>query len=148
MTIEERQDIEGIRVLGGTREHRLAGRVADLYADDRQFRAAEPSPAVIEAPAGSTARAYLADAVGTAEVIRLAITTQIKPVTYLSTVAVAMSVAPGDFEEDGDIRTVSPVRGIDETYANGYANSKWALRCCCGRRTTCAVCQRRCFVPT
>jgi hypothetical protein len=49
MTIEERQDIEGIRVLGGTREHRLAGRVADLYADDRQLRAAEPSPAVIEA---------------------------------------------------------------------------------------------------
>src|ERR1700730_6201239 len=49
MTIEERQDIEGIRVLGGTREQRLTGRVADLYADDRQFRAAEPVPAVIEA---------------------------------------------------------------------------------------------------
>ena len=31
--------------------------------------------------------------VGTAEIIRLAITAQIKPVTYLSTVAVAMSVA-------------------------------------------------------
>ena len=64
--------------------------------------------------------------VGTAELIRLAMTTRIKPFTYLSTVAVAMTVAPSEFKEDGDIRTVSPVRPIDETYANGYANSKWA----------------------
>ncbi len=64
--------------------------------------------------------------VGTAEIIRLAITAQIKPVTYLSTVAVAMSVAAGDFAEDGDIRDVSPVRPVDSSYANGYANSKWA----------------------
>lgn len=64
--------------------------------------------------------------VGTAEIIRLAITAQIKPVTYLSTVAVAMSVAAGDFIEDGDIRDVSPVRPVDSSYANGYANSKWA----------------------
>jgi fatty acid CoA ligase FadD9 len=64
--------------------------------------------------------------VGTAELIRLAITSRIKPVTYLSTVGVAWSVAPGRFLEDGDIRAVSAVRAIDETYANGYANSKWA----------------------
>ena len=64
--------------------------------------------------------------VGTAEVIRLAITARIKPVTYLSTVAVAMSVAAEDFIEDGDIRDVSPVRPVDSSYANGYANSKWA----------------------
>jgi fatty acid CoA ligase FadD9 len=64
--------------------------------------------------------------VGTAEIIRLAITAQIKPVTYLSTVAVAMSVAASDFDEDGDIRDVSPVRPVDSSYANGYANSKWA----------------------
>lgn len=64
--------------------------------------------------------------VGTAELIRLAITSRIKPVTYLSTVAVALSVDPGDFVEDGDIRDVSPVRPIDDSYANGYANSKWA----------------------
>jgi fatty acid CoA ligase FadD9 len=37
-----------------------------------------------------------------------------------------MSVAPDDFLEDGDIRAVSPVRAIDDSYANGYANSKWA----------------------
>lgn len=64
--------------------------------------------------------------VGTAEVIRLAITAQIKPVTYLSTVAVALSVAAQDFVEDGDIRDISPVRPVDSSYANGYANSKWA----------------------
>ncbi len=64
--------------------------------------------------------------VGTAEVIRLAITGNIKPVTYLSTVAVAMAVEPGRFEENGDIRTVSAVRAVDNNYANGYANSKWA----------------------
>lgn len=62
--------------------------------------------------------------VGTAEVIRLAISGRIKPVTYLSTVAVAMSVDA--FTEDGDIRTVSPARPVDDSYANGYANSKWA----------------------
>jgi fatty acid CoA ligase FadD9 len=37
-----------------------------------------------------------------------------------------MSIAPDDFVEDGDIRTVSPVRAIDKSYANGYGNSKWA----------------------
>ena len=62
--------------------------------------------------------------VGTAEVIRLAISERIKPVTYLSTVAVAMGVP--DFIEDGDIRTVSAHRPINNGYANGYANSKWA----------------------
>ena len=64
--------------------------------------------------------------VGTAEMIRLAITARIKPITYLSTVAVAMSVAAEDFVEDGDIRDVSPERPVDSSYANGYANSKWA----------------------
>src|SRR4029079_18484035 len=37
--------------------------------------------------------------VGTAEIIRLAITTRLKPVTYVATVSVAMTVAPGRFEE-------------------------------------------------
>ncbi|UMB69747.1 carboxylic acid reductase [Mycobacterium paraterrae] len=62
--------------------------------------------------------------VGTAEIIRLAITERIKPVTYLSTVAMTLGVA--DFVEDGDIRQVSPHRLLDDSYANGYATSKWA----------------------
>ncbi|MGY4099471.1 carboxylic acid reductase [Nocardia sp. R16R-3T] len=64
--------------------------------------------------------------VGTAELIRLAITSRIKPVTYLSTVAVAAQIRPSSFEEDGDIREISPTRAIDDSYANGYGNSKWA----------------------
>lgn len=64
--------------------------------------------------------------VGTAEVIRLAITSRRKPVAYVSTVSVAMTVDPARFEEDGDIRTVSSERPVDDSYANGYGNSKWA----------------------
>jgi fatty acid CoA ligase FadD9 len=64
--------------------------------------------------------------VGTAEIIRLALTRRIKPITYLSTVAVATTVPPGQFLEDGDIRQVSPDRPVNNDYANGYANSKWA----------------------
>jgi fatty acid CoA ligase FadD9 len=62
--------------------------------------------------------------VGTAEVIRLAVSERLKPVTYISTIAVAMGVP--DFIEDGDIRALSARRAIDNSYANGYANSKWA----------------------
>jgi fatty acid CoA ligase FadD9 len=64
--------------------------------------------------------------VGTAELIRLAITTRIKPITYISTIGVAMSVDPDDFAEDADLRVVTGVRPIDNTYASGYCNSKWA----------------------
>ncbi|MBJ7384737.1 MAG: thioester reductase domain-containing protein, partial [Mycolicibacterium sp.] len=64
--------------------------------------------------------------IGTAEVIRLALSTRLKPISYLSTVSVAMTVEPGRFAEDGDIREISPVRPIDDSYANGYGNSKWA----------------------
>ncbi|WP_306363914.1 carboxylic acid reductase [Nocardia sp. CC227C] len=64
--------------------------------------------------------------VGTAEVIRLALTSRLKPVTYLSTVAVSAGIDPETFTEDGDIREISPVRRLDDGYANGYGNSKWA----------------------
>ena len=63
--------------------------------------------------------------VGTAEAIRLAVTSKLKPLNYVSTVAVAFS---GDqaFDEDADIRSAIAVRKIDDSYANGYANTKWA----------------------
>ncbi|WP_028477999.1 carboxylic acid reductase [Nocardia sp. CNY236] len=63
---------------------------------------------------------------GTAELIRLAMTTRLKPFTYISTVGVADGVDPAVFVEDGDIRRISPVRLVDDSYANGYSNSKWA----------------------
>ncbi|MHC5908321.1 carboxylic acid reductase [Streptomyces sp. S6] len=64
---------------------------------------------------------------GTAELIRLALTERIKPITYLSTVGVATQLDPAQLDEGADIRAVSPVRALDDTvYASGYANSKWA----------------------
>ncbi|GAB16989.1 putative fatty-acid--CoA ligase [Gordonia effusa NBRC 100432] len=63
---------------------------------------------------------------GTAELIRLAVTTTRKPYVYISTVGVGDQVAPGSFTEDPDIREMSSVREINDTYANGYGNSKWA----------------------
>jgi fatty acid CoA ligase FadD9 len=66
------------------------------------------------------------NAVGTAELIRIALTTKVKPFVYVSTIGVGAGITPGQFVEDGDIRTISPTRAVDDSYANGYGNSKWA----------------------
>ncbi|MCX2932902.1 carboxylic acid reductase [Mycobacterium sp. CVI_P3] len=66
------------------------------------------------------------NAVGTAELIRIALTTTLKPFVYVSTIGVGAGIAPGRFTEDGDIREISPTRAVDDSYANGYSNSKWA----------------------
>ena len=42
--------------------------------------------------------------VGTAELIRLALTTKLKPFIYLSTVGVGDQIEPSKFTEDADIR--------------------------------------------
>ena len=64
--------------------------------------------------------------VGTAELIRLALTTKLKPFSYVSTVSVGDQVEPSAFTEDADIRVISPTRVIDDRFGNGYGNSKWA----------------------
>ena len=64
--------------------------------------------------------------VGTAELIRLALTAKIKPFSYLSTIGVGDQIKPADFVEDADVRTMCPLRAINDGYANGYGNSKWA----------------------
>jgi fatty acid CoA ligase FadD9 len=64
--------------------------------------------------------------VGTAELIRIALTGKLKPFTYVSTIGVGAGIEPGNFTEEGDIRVLSPTRKVDDTYANGYGNSKWA----------------------
>jgi glycopeptidolipid biosynthesis protein len=64
--------------------------------------------------------------VGTGELIRLALTSRLKPYAYVSTADVGRQVDPAAFTEDADIRVVSPTRVIDATLANGYGNSKWA----------------------
>ena len=66
------------------------------------------------------------NALGTAELIRMALTYKLKPFTYVSTVAVGTQVEPSRFIEDADIREISATRTVDDSYANGYANSKWA----------------------
>ncbi|BBX85282.1 carboxylic acid reductase [Mycolicibacterium aubagnense] len=66
------------------------------------------------------------NALGTAELIRIALTTRIKPFAYVSTIAVGGGVAPGEFVEAADVRVMSAVRSVDDGYANGYGNSKWA----------------------
>lgn len=67
--------------------------------------------------------------VGTAELIRIALTTKQKPLVYVSTIGVGAGVEPAEFTEDADIRAISATRKVDDGYdgyANGYANSKWA----------------------
>jgi fatty acid CoA ligase FadD9 len=66
------------------------------------------------------------NALGTAELIRIALTTKIKPFAYVSTIGVGAGIEPGKFTEDGDIRVISATRKVDDSYANGYSNSKWA----------------------
>lgn len=64
--------------------------------------------------------------VGTAELIRLALTTKQKPYTYVSTIGVSDQIDPSVFTEDADIRAIGQTRAVDDSYANGYSNSKWA----------------------
>ncbi|HXL61375.1 MAG TPA: carboxylic acid reductase, partial [Mycobacterium sp.] len=66
------------------------------------------------------------NAVGTAELISIALTTRIKPFVYVSTIGVGDGIEPGRFVEDADIRQMSATRKIGDNYANGYGNSKWA----------------------
>ena len=66
------------------------------------------------------------NALGTAELIRIALTTRLKPYTYVSTIGVGDQIEPGKFVEDADIRQVSATRQVNDNYANGYGNSKWA----------------------
>jgi len=68
-----------------------------------------------------------ANVVGTAELIRLALTARLKPFNNVSTVAAAMIPGQEPIDEDSDVRAAMPVRRLDgNRYADGYANSKWA----------------------
>jgi len=66
------------------------------------------------------------NAVGTAELLRIALTTKLKAFTYVSTIGVGDQIQPGKFVEDADIREISATRQVNDGYANGYGNSKWA----------------------
>jgi fatty acid CoA ligase FadD9 len=64
--------------------------------------------------------------VGSAELIRLALTFRQKPLAYVSTIGVGATVTPAEFTEDADVRQISATRTLGEDYASGYATSKWA----------------------
>ncbi|MFC8847217.1 MULTISPECIES: carboxylic acid reductase [unclassified Micromonospora] len=70
---------------------------------------------------------FESNVVGTAELIRLALTTRTKGFTYLSSVAVATADPSGTpVDEASDIRTRLPQLPVEGKYAAGYAASKWA----------------------
>jgi glycopeptidolipid biosynthesis protein len=64
--------------------------------------------------------------VGTAELIRIALTTKLKSFSYVSTADVRTQIESSAFTEDADIRLICPTRAVDDSYGDGYANSKWA----------------------
>jgi fatty acid CoA ligase FadD9 len=68
---------------------------------------------------------FAANVAGTAELIRLAITTRRKRFNYISTLGVS-ALARGLVDEDGDIRGLVPACELNDSYANGYNLSKWA----------------------
>lgn len=68
---------------------------------------------------------FAANVASTAELIRLAMTSKIKAMNYIS----SMGVASGYTEpigEQGDIRTMNATRALDQSYANAYSATKWA----------------------
>lgn len=70
---------------------------------------------------------FEANVVGTAELIRLALSRRMKRFTYISSVAVATARPDRPaLDEDSDVRTAIPELGVDGGYAGGYATSKWA----------------------
>nr|WP_218920501.1 carboxylic acid reductase [Lentzea guizhouensis] len=67
-----------------------------------------------------------ANVLGTAEIIRLALTRRLKPVTFISSVAVSRSRQGQPLDEDTDVRSALPTQPVDDGYAGGYTTSKWA----------------------
>ena len=68
---------------------------------------------------------FAANVAGTAELVRLALTTRRKHFHDVSTLGV-IALTDGMVDEDGDIRALVPGCEIDDSYANGYGVSKWA----------------------
>lgn len=68
-------------------------------------------------------RLFDANVSGTAELIKLALSKQMKKVVFMSSIAVG---AQTQLDEYADIRTAIPHQNITSDYASGYAISKWA----------------------
>lgn len=68
---------------------------------------------------------FVANVVGTAELVRLAIISKLKRFHYISTLGVN-ALSNRLVDEDSDIRRAVPTCELDDSYANGYGISKWA----------------------
>ncbi|MFC4492926.1 carboxylic acid reductase [Streptomyces ovatisporus] len=111
----------------------LAGDIAEpgLGLDERDWQRLAAEVDLVVHPAALVnhvlpySQLFGPNVAGTAELIRLALTTRVKRFAFLSSVAVGTRSA-GPLTEDGDIRTTVPVRRVDSAYASGYGTSKWA----------------------
>ncbi|BBZ39514.1 carboxylic acid reductase [Mycobacterium conspicuum] len=111
----------------------LAGDIGEpnLGLDDETWRRLSQNVDLIVHPAAHVnhvlpyQQLFGPNVVGTAEVIRLAISARLKPIHYISTLGVT-AVAHHLVDEDSDIRRAVPSCVVDDSYANGYGISKWA----------------------
>jgi fatty acid CoA ligase FadD9 len=104
---------------------------ANLGLDDATWRRLAETVDLIVDPAALVnhvlpySELFGPNVVGTAELIRIALTYRVKPYVYVSTIGVGDQIERGKFLEAADIRQMSPTRRINDDYANGYGNSKW-----------------------
>jgi fatty acid CoA ligase FadD9 len=125
--------LEHYRTLAADHLEVLAGDKgeANLGLDDATWQRLADTVDVIVDPAALVnhvlpySQLFAPNVLGTAELIRIALTTKIKPFVYVSTVAVGAGIDPAANTEDADVRVVSATRKVDDGYANGYGNSKW-----------------------
>lgn len=126
--------VERFTALAGRHLEVLAGDIGEpsLGLDDETWQRLAASVDLIVHPAALVnhrlpyGQLFGPNVAGTAELVRLAITTRLKRFSYVSTVAAATLGEGRHVDERADIRTASPTRTIDGSYANGYAASKWA----------------------
>ncbi|QSY49618.1 MULTISPECIES: carboxylic acid reductase [Streptomyces] len=124
--------IERYRKSAARHLHVIAGDIGEpnLGLDDKTWQRLADTVDLIVHPAALVNHVLPYDQLfgpnvrGTAELIRLAVTSRIKQFTYLSTVAVFGKEAAAD--ESADIRTACRTRDLEGDYADGYAASKWA----------------------
>ena len=89
------------------------------------------------------------NALGTAELIRIALTTKQKPFVYVSTIGVGAGIEPVEVHRGRrhSGRSARPVRSTTAT-PTATATASGQARCCCARRTICAACPSRCSAAT
>ncbi len=125
--------LERFRALAGNHLEVVAGDIGEprFGLDEAAWRRLAGTVDLVVHPAAHVnhvlpyRQLFAPNVVGTAEIIRLAITSRLKPIHYISTMGVS-AVAHQLVDEDTDIRRSVPSCAIDDGYANGYGISKWA----------------------